>query len=91
MARNFQMLEDQLEITEVSDKVAEKRYQISRDRYLTGKVTITDLNIAQTEKDANKRAYISSLREYWTAYYELRQLTLYDFENGKLLYVPEED
>jgi outer membrane protein TolC len=91
MARNFQMLEDRLEITEVSDKVADKRYEISRDRYLTGRVTITDLNIAQTEKDANKRAYITSLREYWSAYYQLRQLTLYDFENGVLLYVPEGD
>lgn len=91
MARNFQMLEDRLEITEVSDKVADKRYEISRDRYLTGRVTITDLNIAQTEKDANKRAYIASLREYWSAYYQLRQLTLYDFENGVLLYVPEGD
>jgi outer membrane protein TolC len=91
MARNFQMLEDRLEITEVSDKVAEKRYEISRDRYLTGKVTITNLNIAQTEKDANKRAYISSLREYWSAYYQLRQMTLYDFENNQLLYVPEGD
>ena len=91
MARNFQMLEDRLEITEVSDKVAEKRYEISRDRYLTGRVTITDLNIAQTEKDANKRAYISSLREYWSAYYQLRQMTLYDFESNQLLYIPEED
>lgn len=91
MARNFQMLEDRLEITEVSDKVAERRYEISRDRYLTGRVTITDLNIAQTEKDANKRAYIASLREYWSAYYQLRQLTLYDFENEVLLYVPEGD
>lgn len=91
MARNFQMLEDRLEITEVSDKVAEKRYEISRDRYLTGRVTITDLNIAQTEKDANKRAYISSLREYWSAYYQLRQLTLYDFENNILLYIPEQE
>ena len=91
MARNFQMLEDRLEITEVSDKVAEKRYEISRDRYLTGRVTITDLNIAQTEKDANKRAYISSLREYWTAYYQLRQLTLFDFESNTLLYTPEEN
>src|SRR5690554_136373 len=91
MARNFQMLEDRLEITELSDKVAEKRYEISRDRYLSGRVTITDLNIAQTEKDANKRAYISSLREYWTAYYDLRQLTLYDFENNQLLYIPDEE
>jgi len=91
MARNFQMLEDRLEITELSDKVAEKRYEISRDRYLTGRVTITDLNIAQTEKDSNKRAYISSLREYWSAYYQLRQLTLYDFETESLLYIPEKD
>ena len=91
MARNFQMLEDRLEITELSDKVAEKRYEISRDRYLSGRVTITDLNIAQTEKDTNKRAYISSLREYWTAYYDLRQLTLYDFENNQLLYIPDEE
>lgn len=89
MARNFQMLEDRLEITELSDKVADKRYEISRDRYLTGRVTITDLNIAQTEKDANKRAYIASLREYWSAYYQLRQLTLYDFETDSLLYIPE--
>jgi len=91
MARNFQMLEDRLEITEVSDKVAEKRYEISRDRYLIGRVNITDLNIAQTEKDSNKRAYIASLREYWSAYYQLRQMTLYDFETNQLLYVPEED
>lgn len=91
MARNFQMLEDRLEITEVSDKVADKRYEISRDRYLSGKVTITDLNIAQTEKDANKRAYIASLREYWSAYFQLRQLTLFDFENNTLLYVPDEE
>src|SRR5690554_981185 len=89
MARNFQMLEDRLEITKLSDKVADKRYEISRDRYLTGRVTITDLNIAQTEKDANKRAYIASLREYWSAYYQLRQLTLYDFETDSLLYIPE--
>lgn len=91
MARNFQMLEDRLEITELSDKVADKRYEISRDRYLTGKVTITDLNIAQTEKDTNKRAYIASLREYWSAYYLVRQRTLYDFEKKQLLYTPTDD
>lgn len=90
MARNFQMLEDRLQITELSDKVAEKRYEISRDRYLIGRVNITDLNIAQTEKDSNKRAYIASLREYWSAYYQLRRMTLYDFEKGELLYIPED-
>ncbi|MBS9525024.1 TolC family protein [Litoribacter alkaliphilus] len=89
--KNFNMLRDRLEITEASDQVADKRYEIARNRYLSGKVNITDLNIAQQEKDANRREFVNSLREYWMAYYQLRQLTLYDFENGQLLYVQDED
>lgn len=87
--RNFAMLRDRLEITKLSDEVADKRYEISLRRYQNGNVTITDLNIAQEEKDRNRRAYIQSLRDFWTAYYEMRQLTLYDFESGQLLYVPD--
>ncbi len=87
--KNFQMLKDRMEITQVSDEVAEKRYEISLKRYQNGNVTITDLNIAQQEKDSNRRAYIQSLRDFWTAYYELRELTLYDFESRTLLYAPD--
>ncbi|MEX2514251.1 MAG: TolC family protein [Cyclobacteriaceae bacterium] len=87
--RNFIMLKDRLEITKTSDEVADKRYEISFRRYQSGNVSITDLGIAQREKDENRRRYIESLRDYWTAYYELRSLTLYDFENQQLLYNPE--
>jgi outer membrane protein TolC len=89
--KNFAMLRDRLKITELSDEVADKRYEISLRRYQNGNVTITDLNIAQQEKDQNRRAYIQSLRDYWTAYYEMRQLTLYDFEFRQLLYDPDAD
>lgn len=84
--KNFEMLRDRIEITELSDQVADKRYEISYRRYQNGNVTITDLGIAQNEKDENRRAYIESLREFWTAYFEMRALTLYDFENQMLLY-----
>ncbi|WP_200980179.1 TolC family protein [Echinicola sp. 20G] len=87
--KNFEQLRDRIVISEKADEVAAKRYEISRQRYLSGKVDITNLNIAQTEKDSNKRSYISALREYWAAYYQLRQLTLYDFENDQLLYIPD--
>jgi hypothetical protein len=87
--KNFDMLLDRLKITELSDEVADKRYEISLRRYQNGNVTITDLNIAQQEKDQNRRAYIQSLRDYWTAFYELRMLTLYDFEFNQLLYNPD--
>nr|WP_245189376.1 TolC family protein [Lunatimonas salinarum] len=86
--KNFEMLRDRIAITELSDQVADKRYEISFKRYQNGNVTITDLGIAQVDKDQNRRAYIESLREFWTAYYEMRSLTLYDFEKGELLYNP---
>ncbi|MEN2283629.1 TolC family protein [Algoriphagus sp. SE2] len=87
--RNFLMIRERIVVTKKSDEVAEKRYQIALNRYQTGNVTISDLNIAQNEKDTNKRAFFNSLKDYWMAYYELRALTLYDFENEELLYMPE--
>lgn len=86
--KNFEMLRDRIAITELSDQVADKRYEIAYKRYQNGNVTITDLTIAQDDKDRNRRAYIESLREFWTAYYEMRNLTLYDFEKRELLYNP---
>ncbi|HET9487357.1 MAG TPA: TolC family protein [Chryseosolibacter sp.] len=87
--RQFEMLRLQLEITKKSDEVAAERYNVSQNRYLIGKIDITNLNIALNEKDDAKRKYIQALRDFWAAYYNLRMLTLYDFSAGKLLYTPE--
>ena len=87
--RQFEMLRLQLEITKKSDEVAAERYNVSQNRYLIGKIDITNLNIALKEKDDAKRSYIQALRDFWVAYYNLRQLTLYDFAERKLLYTPE--
>lgn len=89
--RQFEMLRLQLEITKKSDEVAAERYNVSQNRYLIGKIDITNLNIALTEKDAAKRRYIQALRDFWLAYFNLRRLTLYDFSNDRLLYTPEEE
>lgn len=63
---------------EISD-LAQQRYQIANDRYLLGNISITDLTIAQREKDQAQLNYIQSLRAYWTSYYQLRALTAHDF------------
>lgn len=88
--RQFEMLRLQIEITKKSDEVAQERYNVAQNRYLIGKIDITNLNIALTEKDDAKRSYIQALRSFWTAYYDLRRLTLYDFANRRLLYTPED-
>ncbi len=85
----FDVLLSQIEITKKSDEVANERYVVSQNRYLIGKIDITNLNIALTEKDAAKRSYVGALRSFWTSYYDLRRLTLYDFSNRRLLYIPD--
>jgi len=74
-----------LEIAAKADTVAQKRYEVARQRYLTGKITITDINIAQTEKDGAKQAYLQELQRFWQAYYTLRRLCLYDFERDDVI------
>ena len=36
-------------------------------------------SLAQREKDDARRGYIQTLQQFWTAYFNLRRLTLYDF------------
>ena len=86
--RQFDVLLSQIEITKKSDEVAQERYMVSQNRYLIGKIDITNLNIALTEKDTAKRGYLTALRSFWTSYFTLRALTLYDFSTNQLLYIP---
>jgi outer membrane protein TolC len=87
--RQFEMLRLSIEITKKSDEVAQERYNVAQNRYLIGKIDITNLNIALTEKDAAKRSYLQALNSFWTAFYDLRRLTLYDFANQKALYIQD--
>jgi outer membrane protein TolC len=88
--RQLDVLRQQIEISQKSDEVAQKRYLVAQNRYLIGKIDITNLNIALTEKDQAKRSYLAALRSFWNAYFDLRRLTLYDFVNKELLYQIED-
>ncbi|HBF21257.1 MAG: hypothetical protein CMI36_05700 [Owenweeksia sp.] len=79
----FNMQLAQLEIAAKADTVAQKRYEVTKQRYLTGKISITDLNLAQSEKDSARKSYLGALRSYWASYYTVRRLTLYDFVNQR--------
>jgi outer membrane protein len=76
----FNMMKDQLVFTAQADSIASEKYKIARDRYVLGDLSITDLSIAFQENDQAKRDYVAALRDFWGAYYQLRYLSLYDFE-----------
>jgi len=79
----FNLMKDQIGITAQADSIASEKYQISKQRYMLGDLSITDLSISFDENDRAKRDYITSLRDYWGAYYQLRYLSLYDFERSE--------
>lgn len=83
----FKIQSDQFKITAKADTIARERYSVSKERYLIDKITITDMNNAQNDRDYARQRYVSALRSYWSYYYGLRQITLYDIINQKELVV----
>ncbi len=82
-ALGFEQSRRGLIISAKADTVGSKRYEVAYNRYVIGRITYTDLYVAQQEKDAALQSYVVALRTYWTSYYQLRALTLFDFEKGK--------
>jgi outer membrane protein TolC len=79
-ALQLQQAQRNLVIAAKADTVSTKQFEVARNRYTIGKINNTDLYNAQNDKDQALLAYVQALRSYWTAYYRLRRVTLYDFE-----------
>jgi outer membrane protein TolC len=75
----LQQAQRNLLIAAKADTVSAKQFEVARNRYIIGKISNTDLYNAQNDKDQANLAYVQALRTYWTAYYHLRRVTLYDF------------
>lgn len=82
---NFNLNIKQLSVSKRANEVAGKRFFVSKQRYLLGKTLITDLQIAQQEKDRALINYINAYRSFWVSYYDVRKLTHYDFEKNMVI------
>jgi outer membrane protein TolC len=80
IVKQFNLQSNQLVVAAKADYTAGRRNEVARKLYLLGKSTILDLNASISEKDAAKRNYINTLYSYWSLYYTLRSITLFDFE-----------
>lgn len=87
----FNLQAEQVATAAKSDTVAMKRYEVTKQRFLIGKIDVLDLNDADTRKDENRRAYVQSLQNYWNYFYNLRALTLFDFINRRPLETDYDD
>lgn len=81
----FKLLQNQVILAQKADTIATRRFDVAKNRYIIGKIDMTQLFIAQNEKDNAFRTFIQTLRSYWIAYYDLRKQTLYDFEKNSII------
>ncbi|MEM9884843.1 MAG: TolC family protein [Bacteroidota bacterium] len=83
--QQFDLVRNQVALAKRTYEVAQKTNSITRQRYLVGKIGITELNIALNQQESSRQAYVRALQSFWIAYYNLRLLTLYDFIRDKAL------
>lgn len=83
--QQFELIRDQVALARRAYEVAQKTFTITQQRYYIGKIGIVDLNLANNEQESARQSYVNALANFWSAYYELRLLTLYDFVNDRPL------
>ena len=80
---NFILLQNQVKIARRADEVANKGYEVTRQRFMIGKIDILELNSAVARKTDARIDYVQTLQNYWSAYYEIRKLCHYDFKSNQ--------
>ena len=81
----FNLQASQVAIAAKSDTVGQQLYEVTKARFMIGKIAILDLNNADTKKDENRRSYVQALQNYWSYFYNMRSTALFDFVARKPL------
>ena len=68
-----------------ADTIARRRYDTNVETFLRGKISTLDLNDSRITKDKSRLEYISNLYRYWYYYYQIRSLSLWDYERKQPL------
>jgi outer membrane protein TolC len=87
----FNMQDDQLLLAAKTDTISRTRYDITKQKFMIGKVDVLKLNDALAQKDRAIANYMSALRTYWSSFYNVRKTTLWDFEKKRALEQNYED
>ena len=81
----FNMQKKLVERATKADTLAQMMYDVTQQRYMDGEIDIIKLNSAQNRKNSAREDYFEELEEYWEYFYEIRELTHYDFVRNREL------
>lgn len=85
LTQRFNNQLSQLDIAVQADSIAQVRYATNVETFKIGTLSTLELSDAQTAKDQARLGRISQLYQYWYLYYQIRSITLWDFEKGETI------
>lgn len=66
-------------------EISRESYSLTEKRFLSGSIDFLNLTSARQAWQQANENYIQSLQNYWSLYYKVQQLTLYNFMDDKAL------
>lgn len=82
---NFNIQQDFLLSAEKAISLATTAYNTTKQRFIVGKSDVNTLTLTMNRQREAKRNYINTLKACWLNYYQIRRLTLFDFEKQESL------
>jgi len=82
---DFNIQQNLISSAEEALELATMAYNMTKERFIIGKVDLNSLTLSLNRQNTAQRNYISTLRDYWLSYYKLRKLTLFDFLQKEIL------
>lgn len=84
--RDFNVQQQMLSSAAQALRLAEDAYMQTYRRFVIGNADVNALSLALNRQQTAQRNYVTALQNYWSNYYKIRRLTLYDFEWNVSLY-----
>lgn len=72
----------QCEISKRAADIAEESYRLALENFGNGSMSVTDLNSLQNERDNARQTYVNNVSSYWSYYFTIRGLTLFDYASN---------
>jgi len=82
---DFNLQAQVVESARQAKELAQQSYELTQTRFVLGNADVLKLTSSMKAMQSASEKYISSLAAYWQYFYEVQQLTLYDFVNQKSL------
>lgn len=80
LVNQFNLQAQRVDIAARTDAAAQRRSEVARQLYISGQSSVLDLNASISEKNMARQRYLDTIRDWWSLYYMIRSITLFDFE-----------